>query len=55
MFPVTSPEVLSNDWLPPVPIAREREVQEVVRRLDAPTPAAPPPWIVAVAGAAGSG
>ncbi len=55
MFPVTNPEVLSNDWLSPSPIAREREVQEVVRRLDAPTPAAPPPWIVAVAGPPGSG
>jgi hypothetical protein len=55
MFPVANPEVLSNDWLAPVPISREREVQEVVRRLDAPSPVAPPPWIVAVAGAPGSG
>jgi hypothetical protein len=55
MFPVPNPEVLSNDWLAPVPIAREREVQEVVRRLDAPSPVSPPPWIVAVAGAPGSG
>jgi hypothetical protein len=55
MFPVSNPEVLANDWLSPVPIARERDVLEVVRRLDAPTPAAPPPWVVAVAGPPGSG
>jgi hypothetical protein len=55
MLPVASPEVLSNDWLSPAPIGRERDVQEVVRRLDAPAPAAPPPWVVAVAGASGSG
>jgi hypothetical protein len=55
MFPVANPEVLSNDWLAPVPIARERDLQEVVRRLDAPSPVAPPPWIVAVAGPHGSG
>ena len=55
MFPVANPEVLSNDWLPPVPIAREGEVLEVVRRLDPPAPVAPPPWIVAVEGGPGSG
>jgi len=55
MFPVANPEVLSNDWLAPVPIAREREVQEVVRRLDPPAPVAPPPWTVSVAGPSGSG
>jgi len=55
MFPVAHPEVLSNDWLCPTPIAREREVHEVVRRLDPPRPAAPPPWIVAVAGPPGAG
>ncbi len=55
MFLVANPEVLSNDWLPPTPIARERAVEEVVRRLDPPTPVHPPPWIVAVAGPSGSG
>ncbi len=55
MEPVANPEVLSNDWLPPVPIAREHEVREVVRRLDPPRPVAPPPWIVGVAGPSGSG
>ncbi len=55
MFAVRNPEVLSVDWLAPVPFAREREVQEVVRRLDAPAPVAPAPWIVAVAGPAGGG
>jgi len=55
MFAVTNPEVLSSEWLPPVPIAREREVAEVVRRLDPPTPVAPAPWIVGVAGPRGCG
>jgi len=55
MFPVAYPEVLSNDWLSPSAIGREREVREVVRRLDPPRPASPPPWIVAVAGPVGSG
>ncbi len=55
MFAVRNPEVLAYDWLAPVPLARERHVQEVVRRLDAPSPVAPPPWIVGVAGPAGSG
>jgi AAA ATPase domain len=48
-------EVLANDWLPPVAIGRRREVAEVVRRLDPPTPRAEPPWIVGVAGPSGSG
>jgi hypothetical protein len=51
----TNPEVLANDWVPPVAIAREHEVQEVIRRLDAPVPRASPPWIVGVAGPSGSG
>lgn len=55
MFAVTNPEVLSSEWLPPVPIARERAVAEVVRRLDPPAPVAPPPWVVGVAGPRGSG
>jgi hypothetical protein len=55
MFDVPNPEVLCQDWLAPVPFAREREVQEVVRRLDAPAPVVPAPWIVGVAGPAGSG
>jgi hypothetical protein len=55
MFPIANPEVLSNDWLCPLPIAREREVQEVVRRLDPPRPSSPSPWFVAVAGVPGSG
>jgi AAA domain len=55
MFPVVHPEVLSNDWLCPTPFARERELREVVRRLDPPRPVAPPPWMVAVAGPSGAG
>jgi hypothetical protein len=55
MLPPTNPEVLANDWVPPVAIGREREVRDVVRRLDPPTPHAPPPWIVGIAGAAGTG
>jgi len=49
------PEVLANDWVPPVPISRALDVVEVVRRLDPPRPRSPPPWIVGVSGAAGSG
>ncbi len=55
MFAVPHPEVLATDWLTPHPIGRQREVEEVVRRLDPPTPVAPPPWMVAVAGPPGSG
>jgi len=55
MFAVANSEVLAEDWLPPTALAREREVQEVLRRLDPPRPRAPPPWIVAVAGPSGSG
>ncbi|HYA56932.1 MAG TPA: AAA family ATPase [Thermoplasmata archaeon] len=49
------PEVLANDWLPPVAIGREAEVADVVRRLDPPAPRAPAPWIVGVVGPSGSG
>jgi len=49
------PEVLANDWLPPVALGRNAPVAELVRRLDPPRPVAPPPWIVAVAGPSGSG
>jgi len=55
MLAPTNPEVLANDWVPPVPLAREREVLEVVRRLDPPRPSADRPWIVGVVGPAGSG
>jgi len=55
MFLATNPEVLANDWLPPLTLARERELQDVLRRLDPPSPQAPPPWIVGVAGPSGSG
>jgi hypothetical protein len=55
MFPIAHPEVLADDWLPPVPIGRASETGEVVRRLDPPRPRSPPPWIVAVSGPAGSG
>jgi hypothetical protein len=55
MFAVSNPEVLARDWLPPTALGREPEVQEIVRRLDPPRPHAPPPWIVAVEGPAGSG
>ena len=55
MVELSSPEVLALDWLPPVAIGRWREVNDVVRRLDAPSPKANPPWIVGVAGPPGSG
>lgn len=55
MQPTAHPEVLARDWLPPVVVGRAREVNELVRRLDAPRPNRPGPWIVAVSGAAGSG
>jgi hypothetical protein len=55
MFESRHPEVLARDWLPPVAAGRAAEVAEVVRRLDPPTPRAPPPWVVAVSGAPGTG
>jgi hypothetical protein len=55
MFPTAHAEVLAQDWLPPVVLGREAEVAEVVRRLDAPAPKAPPPWSVGVVGPRGSG
>jgi hypothetical protein len=55
MHPIAHPEVLARDWLPPIVLGRERELAEVVRRLDPPKPQAPPPWIVGVVGASGSG
>jgi hypothetical protein len=55
MLSPTNPEVLAMDWLPPTALSREREVQEVLRRLDPPAPRALPPWIVGVAGPAGAG
>jgi hypothetical protein len=55
MLPTAHPEVLALDWVPPVLNGREAETAEVVRRLDAPRPVAPPPWMVAVVGAPGSG
>ncbi len=55
MQPVPHAEVLQNDWLPPVAIARRAAVDEVVRRLDAPRPRAPPPWTIGIEGPAGSG
>lgn len=48
-------EVLAHDWLPPVAYGRAREVQELVRRLDPPSPRAPRPWVVGVAGPSGTG
>jgi hypothetical protein len=55
MFEARHPEVLARDWLPPTAMGRAAEVAEVVRRLDAPHPRAPPPWVVAVSGAKGTG
>lgn len=55
MFLVTHPEVLADDWLPPVALGREATTREVVRRLGPPQPASPPPWMVAVVGPTGSG
>ncbi len=52
---VANPEVLARGWLAPLALGREREVAEVVRRLDPPSPEAPPPWLVAVAGSPGGG
>ncbi len=55
MLPTPHPEVLADDWLPPVVLGREVEVREVVRRLDPPRPHAPPPWMVGVVGSRGAG
>ena len=55
MFPTSHPEVLAEDWLPPVVLGREAAVVEVVRRLDPPSPHAAPPWMVAVVGPRGCG
>jgi hypothetical protein len=55
MLTTPHPEVLAHDWLPPVVLGREAEVAEVVRRLDAPRPHAPPPWMIGVVGPRGSG
>ncbi len=55
MFPTAHPEVLAEDWLPPVVLGREAAVVDVVRRLDPPTPHAAPPWMVAVVGPRGCG
>ncbi len=55
MLPTPHPEVLADDWLPPVVLGRETEVLDVVRRLDPPRPQAPAPWMVGVAGPRGSG
>jgi hypothetical protein len=55
MIACAHPEVLAQEWLPPVAIGREAEVAEVVRRLDPPSPRAPAPWMVAVVGPVGSG
>jgi hypothetical protein len=55
MFAIAHAEVLAHDWLPPIAHGRACEVQELVRRLDPPRPHAPPPWIVGLAGAPGTG
>ncbi len=55
MFPIAHSEVLAGDWLAPIALGRERDVEDLVRRLDPPTPVAPPPWIAVVAGPSGSG
>ena len=55
MQPAAHPEVLANDWLPPVPFGRQRDVLEAVGRLDPPYPKAPPPWVVGIAGPSGAG
>ena len=55
MLPTAHPEILANDWLPPVTFGRQGAVLEVVRRLDPPRPKAPAPWMVGVAGPSGSG
>jgi len=55
VMPTANPEVLANEWLPPLALGRERELNEVVLRLDAPVPKAPGPWVVAISGVSGSG
>ena len=55
MLPTVHPEVLANDWLPPVVFGRQGAVLEIVRRLDPPRPESPAPWMVGVAGPSGSG
>ena len=55
MQPSAHSEVLARDWLPPVALGRAREVAEVVRRLDPPTPRSAASRLVGVAGPSGSG
>ncbi len=55
MLAVPHAEVLARDWLPPVVLGRAVEVADAVRRLDAPAPVAPPPWIVGIVGPRGCG
>jgi hypothetical protein len=55
MLPTPHSEVLAQDWLPPVVLGREPEVAELVRRLDAPSPHAGPPFVAGVVGPRGSG
>jgi hypothetical protein len=55
MQPTEHSEVLAQDWLPPVPLGRAREVADLLRRLDPPNPRSPGPWLVGVAGPSGSG
>jgi len=55
MPPLAHAEVLAHDWLPPSAFGRAREVEDLVRRLDPPSPHAPGPWTVAVGGPPGCG
>src|SRR5690349_19531773 len=49
------PEVLTSDWLPPVPIGRMAPLQRLGSWLGDPTPPEPRPWGAIVAGPPGSG
>ncbi len=55
MLSAVHPEVLGPDWLPPVPLARPREIAEVVRILERPSERSRSPPIVLVGGPEGSG
>jgi hypothetical protein len=55
VYATPHPTVLTDDWLPPVLAGRAGELAELSERLGDPYPNAPPPWVAAVVGPAGSG
>ncbi len=55
MLNAVHPEILGPDWLPPVPLARSREVAQAVRLLEHPPEDPRSPPMVLVEGPEGSG